>query len=119
MRVSDVINHVRIHLSDTSEDNPRWADATLLAYFADAVHEAAQARSDLLLTEDGLDTLPTSFTTASELDWPLFTRWPLVLLTAAAALSEDADDRGNLERARMYRLLALARLETYGTEPQA
>jgi len=117
MNVSDILSMVRVHLADTTKT--RWSDPNLLHYFAGAVHEAAELRSDLLLTDHGLMTLQEEFDATDTLDWPLATRLPLVMLTTAAALQEDSDDRTNLERASTYRSTALAGLTGLGRTGKA
>lgn len=106
MTAQNVIDDARRHLADSA--GTRWTDATLLICLSNALFEVEDLRPDLTLVDgDSLVTVATVTAVGDTLPFGSETRGALAYLTAANALSEDSDDRTNMERADQYRNTAV------------
>jgi hypothetical protein len=109
MQAGSLLATVRRMLSDTGKSG--WSDGTLVEYLSNAVRKVVGKRADLRLQADGSIWTPVEVTRLTQLiPMDASARESLVLLTAAQALSEDGDDRTNMERAMVYRNQAWAAL---------
>jgi len=100
--LTDVLAAIRRALNDEQTGQYQWSDTVLLRYLSDAQRALYRHRPDVFLGAGGMNKPVELESTAAQLKVDVAYRDVLVWHACASALGEDAEDRGNLDKAAEF-----------------
>lgn len=103
MLASDVITRTRLILQDTSSEAYRWTDTTIFYWINNGVREIRKRRTDAQLDSDA-EMIDYESVTASSDELVIADDFEdtLVNYLCYRCLSQDADNKNNMERAKFH-----------------